>query len=125
MHGKMEDDNETYASPEDTSQAFVLRMWQEDPGEWRGTVRHVQSQVQLGFTHVEQASRFIRQYTIGEGKRQAEPSPKLHTSFHFDLGLSRRTARMLAVAIALILLSVVGVLAAGHGNLPQVLGFGH
>jgi len=99
-------------------------MWQEDPGEWRGTVAHVQSRAQVGFTRLEQASQFIRQHTTQLEKRKAAiaaPRPL----FHFNLGLSQRTTRILALALALVVLSVAGLLAAGQGDLGQLLGFGH
>ncbi len=99
-------------------------MWQEDPGEWRGTVRHVQSQAQQGFTRIEQVSRFIQQHTIGADKRQAAQNPAPRAAFHFNLGFSRHTTRMMALALALIVLAVVGLLAVGQGNVSQILGFG-
>jgi hypothetical protein len=71
----MKDNNVTNAREAETSQSFMVRTWQEDPGQWRGTVRHVQSQVQLGFTQVEQVSRFIRQHTTGVEERQSDQTP--------------------------------------------------
>lgn len=47
--------------PEEAAQSFVLRLWQEEPGRWRGRVRHVQSQAQQGFTTLAQATAFVEQ----------------------------------------------------------------
>ena len=43
----------------DIIQSFVVRMWLEAPGQWRGTVRSVQSQAQRGVSSVRQASAFM------------------------------------------------------------------
>ncbi len=125
MFVMMEDNELEDANAEEKSQAFVVRMWEEDPGEWRGTVRHVRSQVHLGFTRVDQVSRFIQQFTTGAEKRQSFQTPAIRSPFQFHLGASRRTTRLLATALALIVLSALVMLASGHGDLTQVLGFGH
>jgi hypothetical protein len=122
---KMENKTESNGKQVETSQSFVVRMWQEDPGKWRGSIRHVQSEAHMGFTRVEQALRFIGQYTGGIEKRQFAQGPVTHPAWNLSLRLSRRTTKMLALAAALILLTTVGILAAGQGNIAQVLGFGH
>lgn len=106
-------------------QSFIVRMWQETPGAWRGTVRHVQSQAQLGFMQIDQASRFIGNHTIGVEKKHPVQTPARRPLWNVDLGFSRRTTRMLAIAAAIVLIAAVGLIAAGQGNLTQVLGFGH
>jgi hypothetical protein len=121
----MENKMETKGKEVETSQSFVVRMWQEDPGQWRGSIRHVQSQSHMGFTRIEQASRFIGQYTIGVQKLQHAQILAIRPAWHLNFRLSRRTTRMLAFAAALILITAVTLLAAGQGNIAQVLGFGH
>ena len=119
----MENNNDSNSSASETSESFVVRMWQEDPGEWRGTVRHVQSQTQLGFTRVEQATRFIQQHSTGvETVAQMKSAAKAPA---FNLSLSHRTTRMVAFALAIILLSILGLAAVSQGNVVQLLGFGH
>jgi hypothetical protein len=102
-----------------------VRMWQEDAGEWRGTVRHVQSDTQLGFTRVEQVRSFIQRYTTGIALRGAEKQGATRPAVQLDLGISRRTTRMLALAFALVIIAVVGLVAVSQGNVAQLLGFGH
>ena len=125
MKVTMENNNDSNSSASETSESFVVRMWQEDPGEWRGTVRHVQSQAQLGFTRVEQATRFIQEHSTGVETRAAAKSTAKAAAVHLDLRMSRRTTRMLAFALAIIILSIVGLVAAAQGNVSQLLGFGH
>lgn len=59
--------------PETTVLSFVLRFVQEhDPLEqtdsqantagWRGTIRHVQTNEELRFTHIQEALQFLAQY---------------------------------------------------------------
>ena len=121
----MENNSDSNSSATETSESFVVRMWQEDPGEWRGTVRHVQSQTQLGFTRVDQAARFIQEHSTGVDShgtvKQAATTPAVKLNF----GVSRRATRMLAFALAIILLSIVGLFAVAQGNVGQLLGFGH
>ena len=52
---------DTGLQPDDSPQSFVVRTWQESPGNLRGTVRHVQSQAQRGFTRLNQVPKFIEQ----------------------------------------------------------------
>ncbi|MGB8646485.1 MAG: hypothetical protein WCF84_14700 [Anaerolineae bacterium] len=52
-------------SHEDTTQSFLIRLWQERPNEWRGTIRHVQSEAQRGFSQLDQALLFVREHTAG------------------------------------------------------------
>lgn len=122
---KMETKNETNENATDTSQSFVVRMWQETPGEWRGTIRHVQTQSHLGFTQIEQAARFIGQYTRSVGKLIPAQTGASRPSWQFNFKLNRRTTRLVALAAALVLLTAVGMLAMSHGSVPQMLGFGH
>ncbi len=45
----------------DRTQSFLIRLWQERPNQWRGTIRHVQSEAQRGFVRLDQAVAFIEQ----------------------------------------------------------------
>lgn len=121
----MEIKEETKENAADTSQSFVVRMWQENPGEWRGTIRHVQTQSHLGFTQIEQAARFIGQYTREVGKRLPVQTIASRPSWHLNFRLSRRTTRLVALAAALVLITAVGMLAISQGSVPQMLGLGH
>ena len=121
----VENNNDSNISASETSESFVVRMWQEDPGEWRGTVRHVQSQAQLGFTRVEQAAHFIQAHSTGVEPRAAALKAAKPAAVRFDFGASRRTTRMLAFALAIIILSILGLAAVAQGNVGQLLGFGH
>jgi hypothetical protein len=44
---------------DEITHSFVLRLWQETPGQWRGTVRHVQGESRMAFTQLDQAMRWI------------------------------------------------------------------
>jgi hypothetical protein len=89
-------------SPNDADiQSFVVRFWQEAPGRWRGTVRHVQSQTQRGVNSVSAASAFMseRCRTSGPARRPA-----------FDLGwLGGRRLRLTGVAAALLTISLAAL----------------
>jgi hypothetical protein len=122
----MEDNNVKDASAAETSESFVIRMWQEAPGEWRGTVRHVQSQVQLGFTQIEQASRFIETHTTGVKPRQATPVAEKKPAFHFNLGWSGRTRQLALVATVMILVGFLAIAFAARVNVEGLVGLmGH
>ncbi len=49
--------------PDETTHSFVIRFWQELPGQWRGTIRHVQSESRMAFTRLDQAVRWIERLT--------------------------------------------------------------
>ncbi len=46
---------------EDNTQSFLIRLWQERPNQWRGTIRHVQSEAKRSFVRLDQAIAFIEQ----------------------------------------------------------------
>ena len=52
---------DTGLQPDDSPQSFVVRTWQDPPGNLRGTIRHVQSRAQRGFTRLNQVPKFIEQ----------------------------------------------------------------
>lgn len=96
-------------------QSFVIRLWQASPQQWRGTIRHVQSGAQRGFTRLEQAVAFIEQ------RAEMKTAKARRMPFTFDWGgLSRRQMRLAWVtggALALVLLVVV-LLANPQVNTP-------
>lgn len=49
--------------PDETTHSFVIRLWQEVPGQQRGTIRHVQSEARMAFTRLEQAVQWIERTT--------------------------------------------------------------
>ncbi|CAN5374969.1 hypothetical protein BH10CHL1_BH10CHL1_51310 [soil metagenome] len=51
--------NQPIIPSDETTHSFVIRLWQETPGQWRGAVRHVQSESRLAFTRLDQAMRWI------------------------------------------------------------------
>jgi hypothetical protein len=62
--------------------SFILRFAQESPAEtlptgdpWRGFIRHVQTNEQVRFTHIEDALNFIANYVELTRTGDAEPSP--------------------------------------------------
>ena len=96
------DDELTQAHP-DLVASFVVRFWQEAPGCWRGTVRHVQSQAQRGVSSADEAGAFNSNITFGMlettqamGDRQAllESGRKVirfHLSGDIQVDLARLT----------------------------------
>jgi hypothetical protein len=46
---------------DDSTQSFVVLTWRAASGQVRGTIRHVQSKDQHGFTRLSQAQEFIEQ----------------------------------------------------------------
>ena len=57
--------NQPNLPPDDATQSFVLRLWQTTSGQWRGSVRHVQSDARLAFLTLDQAVRWIERYLAG------------------------------------------------------------
>lgn len=62
--------------------SFILRFVQESPAanaptgdQWHGTIRHVQTNEQVRFTHIEDALNFIAHYVELTRTGDAEPSP--------------------------------------------------
>lgn len=125
MENKNDSNVNSNTSASETSQSFVVRMWEEDPGEWRGTVRHVQSDTQMGFTRIDQVRAFIQRFTTGTATRKAEKQSVPHPAIRLNPGISPRTARMLAVAFAIIIIAAIGLVVASQGSVGQLLGFGH
>jgi len=62
--------NQPTLPTDETVHSFVVRFWQEPPGEWRGAIRHVQSDERLAFLDRTQALRWIERY-LGSAPPQA------------------------------------------------------
>lgn len=58
--------NQPNLPPDETTHSFVLRLWQETPGQWRGAIRHVQSDTRLAFLNLDQAVRWIERYLAAD-----------------------------------------------------------
>lgn len=97
---------DTDLQPDDSPQSFVVRTWQESPGNLRGTIRHVQSQAQRGFTRLNQASKFIEQNSAHlTGKSSAaRPLAARPLAAHTLrwAGLSRRKWMMAVSALTIV-----------------------
>ena len=74
---------------------------------------------------LEQAAHFIQAHSTGVEPRAAALKAAKPAAVRFDFGASRRTTRMLAFALAIIILSILGLAAVAQGNVGQLLGFGH
>ncbi len=62
-------------SRDELAQSFLIRLWQERPNVWRGTVRHVQGEGQKSFVRLEQAYRFIEQQIGGKERKPSAAVP--------------------------------------------------
>lgn len=76
--------------PDETTQSYVIRLWQEVPGQWRGTIRHVQSESRMAFTQLDQAVRWIERAM--ETKRSTVAQPRVQAAV---TGLRAWAARIL------------------------------
>jgi len=90
---------------EDKPQSFVIRLWQAGPREWRGTIRHVQSGVQRGFTQIEQTGSFIEQQI------KVSTLPRAPAPFDWS-GLTRRQVRLAGAMIGVIVFAFVALVVA-------------
>lgn len=90
--------NQPNLPPDETTHSFVLRLWQETPGQWRGTIRHVQSDSRLAFLKLDQAMRWVERYLTAD---QASVAPD---ALSFPAWLSAKWAarpRFVASGLAL------------------------
>jgi len=96
------------ASPtrNESTQSFVVRIWQEAPGDLHGTIRHVQSQAQFGFTRLSQAQSFIEQQLIPSAPPAQTPTPRV---FQFPI-LNQRRFRLAMAAVAMVAFAAIVVL---------------
>jgi len=106
---------------DDSPQSFVVRTWQESPGNLRGTIRHVQSQAQRGFTRLNQASKFIEQNSAHlTGKSSAARPLAAHTLRW--AGVSRR--KWVMAASALMIVAAAGLVVSASIDRPALPVFG-
>ena len=109
-------DAEAAQSQSDGISSFVVRLWQEAPGRWRGTVRHVQSQAQRGISSTAQASAFMAEQCQASAKTFAtrrDPRRVATGRPAFDLGwlggrrfrLAGSMAALLVVALSIVLVA--------------------
>jgi len=91
-------------------QSFVIRMWREGLGQWRGKISHVQSQESRAFTRLEESHRFMAahlpQVEIASRNRAAQVRdfslfPRLPRS---------RPFRLAAAAVSVCILAFVAIL---------------
>ena len=95
-------------SPADAEpQSFVVRVWTEEPGRWRGKVSYVQGNVHKGFTRLIQALEFMEQRLGPAPKEASRPSPRRSALGRpFQIGrLPRRTLRLAGAMVSLAILA--------------------
>jgi len=99
---------------DETTQSFVVRLWQEAPGRWRGSVRHVQSQAQRGISRVGQVSAFMTEQCRASvataaayrpARRAAVGRPALGWLGGRRFRLAGMAAALLAVSLTVVLLA--------------------
>ena len=93
---RMDDEmNETGRNKPNTVNSFVIRIWQEFPGQWRGTIRHVQSEAQKAFTTLNQAVQFIDQQTkpVGAASEKKEDAQGLNSLLRLRRQIGRASCR--------------------------------
>ena len=100
--------------------SFVIRIWREEPGKLRGTIRHAQTKVQGQFTRLIQAEEFIEQHLTAPLANPAQRSP-LKPSFDLTL-FQRRSFRLASVAVLILIFAVVVILVAGETPNTSLLG---
>lgn len=66
--------NQPNLPTDETVHSFVVRFWQEQPGQWRGAIRHVQSDARLAFLDRAQALRWMERY-LGSALPQTAAPP--------------------------------------------------
>jgi hypothetical protein len=65
---------DSVSQPKESPQSFVVRVWQEKPGQLRGTIRHVQTESQRGFERFDQVQQFIQRFAAASKSRLEQPS---------------------------------------------------
>ena len=100
--------NDMMGTSDDKTQSFVLRVWEEDPGQRRGTIRHVQSRAQRGFTRLSQAMEFVEHNLESLSSSSARDRQPLSIDFLFSrLWPPKTRYHMAAVAAGVLALSAV------------------
>ncbi len=108
---------------EDTTQSFVLRVWQDQPVEWRGSIRHVQSDAHKGFTSLEQAMRFVERQTRQFGRIPMGETAPAENKFNWSL--ASRNRRMLLLAGGIALMAILAILLLSQYAIGPIVGFAH
>lgn len=87
--------NQPNLPPDATTQSFVLRLWQAAPGQWRGTIRHVQSDARLAFLNLDQAIHWVERYLTADQRPEqlSDQRPGAHLTQN---GLGARHQRISA-----------------------------
>ena len=111
---------------DETTQSFVVRLWPEAPGRWRGTVRHVQSQAQRGISSVGQASAFMAEQCRASVATAAAYRPARRAPVGRPVPapgwLGRRSVRLAGMAAALLAVSLTVVLLAREPGADALAG---
>jgi hypothetical protein len=104
---------------DDSTQSFVVRTWQESPGNLRGTIRHVQSQARHSFTQLSQTQEFIEQ-NWARSSNVAIAAAKSATARPIKFtGLHRHRRRVLMAASALVIVLAATLTVIASINLPM------
>lgn len=98
--------NDPMPTSEDSTQSFVLRIWEEEPGERRGSIRHVQSRSQRGFTRLSQAMEFVELH-LGSLSRKRPIGRAAQTFPRLGRVLRQRIPLVGVAAAALLCLGVI------------------
>jgi hypothetical protein len=106
------DDELTQVHP-DLVASFVVRFWQEAPGCWRGTVRHVQSQAQRGVSSADQAGAFIARYLPAHAAARAARRAPADRPASWLSWFGGRRFQLAGMVAALLVISLSVVLMAG------------
>jgi len=106
---------------DDSTQSFVVRTWQETPGHLRGTVRHVESRDQRGFTRLSQAQDFIKQKSARRDQVVASAIKSAAKPTRWA-GLHQRRFLLAASAVSIIIAAGLTVIAGANLPLTSTLG---
>lgn len=107
---------------DDSTQSFVVRTWQEPPGSLRGTVQHVQSQTQHGFTRLSQAQEFIEQKSARTESGLASIAKPAATPARWAGLLHQRRFLRALSAVSIVLAAGLTVIASANLPLASLVG---
>ncbi len=113
MPSDITSDDELTQSQHDKVASFVVRFWQEAPGRWRGTVRHVQSQAQRGVNSADQASAFMARHLPAQAAPHASRRAPADRPAPWLNWFSGRRFQLAGMVAALLVISLSVVLAVG------------
>jgi hypothetical protein len=106
---------------DDPTQSFVVRTWEETPGHLRGTVRHVESKDQRGFTRLSQAQDFIEQKSA-QRDEDVPSSIKPAAKPNRLARLHQRRFVLAASAISILIVASLTVIASANLPLTSISG---